>query len=72
MKSKVAQAARDELQREMLALPLDEQIRLALTLGEEDLRLFAAANGLTRDEALLRMRTERQVGRRFSRCKAGG
>ncbi|MDP9361717.1 MAG: hypothetical protein M3P29_09720 [Acidobacteriota bacterium] len=63
---------RDELQRETLALTPAERIERAFALGEEDLRLFAAANGLTRDEALAKLRIERQAGRRhFSKCKAG-
>lgn len=51
MRSKIAEEVRDDLPREMLALPPAERIRRALALGDEDLRLFAAANGLTRAEA---------------------
>jgi hypothetical protein len=72
MRSKIAEEVRDALQRETLALTAAERIERAFELGEEDLRLFAAANGLTRDEALAKLRTERQAGRhRFSRSKAG-
>jgi len=49
-----------------------ERIELAFAIGEEDLALYIAANGLTRDEALARIRIERQSGRRYSRSKAGG
>jgi hypothetical protein len=72
MRSKVAEETRQELDRRMLAMTPAERIELAFAIGEEDLVLFAAANGLTRDEALSRIRMERQSGRRYSRSKAGG
>jgi hypothetical protein len=72
MRSKVAEEARDAIRQETLALTPAERMQRAFDLGEEDLRLFAAANGLSRDEALSRLRVERQTGRaRFSKCKAG-
>jgi hypothetical protein len=71
MRSKVAEWAREELDREMLALTPAERIDLAFMIGEQDLVLYAKTNGLTRDEALSRIRLERQHGRRFSRSKAG-
>jgi hypothetical protein len=71
MRSKVAEWAREGLDREMLALTASERIDLAFAIGEQDLLLYAEANGLTRDEALSRIRLERQNGRRFSHSKAG-
>ena len=72
MRSKIAEEVRDALQRETLALTPAERVERAFALGEEDLRLFAAANGLTRAEAMTRLRTERQAGRHhFSKSKAG-
>jgi hypothetical protein len=52
-------------------MTLAERIELAFEIGEEDLVLYCAANGLTRAEALVRIRVERQSGRRYSRSKAG-
>jgi hypothetical protein len=72
MRSKVAEETRQELDRQMLAMTPAARIELAFAIGEDDLVLFAAANGLTREEALSRIRTERQSGRRYSRSKAGG
>jgi hypothetical protein len=73
MRSKVAEWAREELDREMQALTPAERIEIAFELGERDLLLYTQANGLTRDEALARIRAERQNGRhRYSRSKAGG
>jgi hypothetical protein len=71
MKSKVAEWAREQLDRETLAMTPAERIELAFAIGEEDLLLYAAANGLTREEALSRIRVERQNGRHYSRSKAG-
>lgn len=56
----------------MLAMTPAERIELAFAIGEEDLVLYCGANGLTREEALARIRVERQSGRRYSRSKAGG
>lgn len=72
MKSKVAEWAREQVDREVLAMTPAERIELAFAIGEEDLLLYAAANGLTKQEALTRIRVERQNGRRYSRSKAGG
>ncbi|HSY50941.1 MAG TPA: hypothetical protein VLC46_19210 [Thermoanaerobaculia bacterium] len=72
MRSKVAEWAREQLDREMLALTAAERIEIAFALGERDLLLYAEANNLTRDEALSRIRLERQNGRIYSRSKAGG
>lgn len=71
MRSKVAEWARKELDREMLALTAAERIDLAFAIGERDLLLYAETHGLTQDEALARIRDERQNGRRYSHSKAG-
>jgi len=55
----------------MLSLTPQERIELAFALGEEDLLRYMATTGLTREEALSRIRIERQHGRRYSRSKAG-
>jgi hypothetical protein len=72
MRSKVAEETRQGLDRRMLAMTPGERIELAFAIGEEDLALYTAASGLTREEALARIRIERQSGRRYSRSKAGG
>ena len=71
MRSKVAEELREEQDREMLALTPFERVELAYALGEEDLLRYMATDGLERDEALSRIRAERQYGRRYSRSKAG-
>ncbi|HEX3577239.1 MAG TPA: hypothetical protein VHY33_01645 [Thermoanaerobaculia bacterium] len=71
MRSKVAEELREEQDREMLALTPFERVELAYALGEEDLLRYMATNGLEREEALSRIRGERQYGRRYSRSKAG-
>jgi hypothetical protein len=71
MRSKVAEWAREELDRDMQALTPAERIELAFKLGERDLLLYMKENGLTRREALARIRVQRQNGRRYSRSKAG-
>ena len=71
MRSKVAELTREKQDRDLLSLTPLERIELAFTLGEEELVRYMAANGLTREEALSRIRIERQYGRRYSRCKAG-
>jgi hypothetical protein len=60
-----------EQNRDTLALTVTERIELAFALGEEDLLRYMATTGLTREEALSRIRIERQHGRRYSRSKAG-
>ena len=71
MRSKVAEWAREELDREMLAMTAAERMELALAIGERDLKIYAEANGLAAEEALSRIRRERQNGRQYSHSKAG-
>jgi hypothetical protein len=59
----VADDFRRETLAHVLALPLAARVELALSLGDDDLELFARTSGLTREEALLRLRAQRQVGR---------
>jgi len=49
--------------REMSAI---ERIRLALTLGDDDVRILCAAAGVDVAEAHRRISAARQIGRRFS------
>jgi hypothetical protein len=72
MRSKVAEETRQDLDRRIAAMTPVERIELAFAMGEEDLVLYCAANELTREEALARIRIERQNGRhRYSRSQAG-
>jgi hypothetical protein len=57
----------DDLRRRTIADVLDltpkARIQLALSLGDDDLDLFARTSGLDRDEARRRLRAQRQIGR---------
>lgn len=41
---------------------------LALALGDEDLKLFCQARGVTRAERMRLIQRQRQQGRTYSRC----
>ncbi|MEA2562748.1 MAG: hypothetical protein QOH06_4252 [Acidobacteriota bacterium] len=62
----VADDLRDELQEEVLRLPFEERMALALRLGERGLEMFRQANGLDREIAL--RERQRQAGRTPSKC----
>lgn len=64
----VADDLRDELEEEMLRLPLEERMKLALQLGERGLEMFRQANGLDRETALRELQRQRQAGRTPSKC----
>ena len=68
MRSRVAEALRSLLDEEMRALTPAERVRIALELGERDLETMMAASGLSREEALARIRETRRAGRRPSKC----
>lgn len=68
MRSRVAEELRRETMQEMLALSPDERLALASKLGREAVDAFAAARGLTHDEALRLIQQQKQRGRRYSRC----
>jgi hypothetical protein len=55
----------------MLKLTPGERMRLAARLGEEALQFFMATNGLTREEAIARIRRQRRAGRTPSACMDG-
>ena len=61
-----------ERRREWLAsLSPQERVELARELGEQSLRLYQQANGVTRDEAVAQHRAVRQQGRVHSRSARG-
>ena len=66
----------DDLRRQTIArvldMPMAARIRLALSLGDDDLALFARTSGLTREEARRRLRQQRDAGRTISRAAASG
>lgn len=64
----VADGLREDTRRRVAALSPSERVALALALGEADVRLYAATNGVSRIEARRRLRAGRQVGRLKSRC----
>jgi hypothetical protein len=59
----VADELRFRTAEQVLALPMRDRIALALSLGEDDLRLFAQASGLNPDVARARLRRGRARGR---------
>lgn len=60
----------DDLRRStaarVLELPIAARIALALSLGDDDLALFARTSGLAPDAARLRLRAQRSRGRQPS------
>jgi hypothetical protein len=64
----VADELREEQLRELLARSPGERIELARNLGEEGLRFSVATQGITREEAIRRIRHQRRAGRVRSGC----
>lgn len=64
--SSVADDLRRRNARLVLDMPVDSRILLALSLGDDDLAIFARTNGLDRREAAARLRGQRARGRRVS------
>jgi len=64
----VADDLREELQEEVLRLPFEERMELALRLGERGLKMFQQASGLDRETALRELQRQRQAGRTPSKC----
>jgi len=62
----------DDLRREdahrLKELTVDERVALAHSLGEEDLKTMCGALGVSREQALAKVRRARQAGRVRSRC----
>jgi hypothetical protein len=64
----VADDLREELQEEVLRLPFEERMALAMRLGERGLEMFRQASGLDRETALRELQRQRQAGRTPSKC----
>ena len=62
----VADALRAATVARILAMPVEDRIALALSLGDADLNAFVRQSGLPQDEALARLCESRQHGRRPS------
>ena len=63
----VADQLRDESRRRVLAMSPAQRMELALRLGDDDARLYAAANGVSDAEARLVLARRRQAGRQPSK-----
>jgi hypothetical protein len=68
MRSQVAEEVRREQREEVMRMTPQERLALAARLRERGLAAFMAAHRLTREEAIARIRAQRQAGRRASRC----
>lgn len=68
MRSEVAEEVRRAQREEVLRMTPAERLALAVRLGEEGLADFMSASGLSREEAIVRIRRQRQDGRRKSGC----
>ena len=68
MRSRVADEVREAQREEVLHMTVEERIALARQLREGGLATFMAAHDVTREEAIARIRKQRQAGRRYSRC----
>lgn len=64
----VADDLREELQEDVLNLPVEERMALALRLGERGLEMFRQANGLDREAAIRELQRQRQASRTPSKC----
>ena len=62
----VADQLRSESRRRVLEMGPAVRLELALRLGDEDARLFAAAHGVSEAEARLTLIRRRQAGRQPS------
>jgi hypothetical protein len=54
---------REDDRRTQAAMSAAERVTLALELGDQDLKIFRLARGLSEEEALHEIRRRRQVGR---------
>ena len=64
--SALAGFLRERALNDVQQLSESERIALALSLGDDDVRMFCAASGVDIHEAKRRLADARQVGRRFS------
>ena len=67
----VADDLRRATRSRILELSIEERLLLVGRLAEEDLDLYCAANGVSRDEGRRVFQRQRQAGRLASRVMAG-
>lgn len=68
MRSKVAEALRQEqIEKQRLMRP-DERVALVRAVRERGIRIYMAGRKMNREAAINAIRRERQNGRRYSRC----
>ena len=63
----VADRLRDESRQRVLAMSPAQRMELALRLGDEDARLYAAANAVSDEEARMLLARRRRAGRQPSK-----
>ena len=66
----IADDLRAQTTARVLAMPVADRIALALSLGDDDLELFARTSGLNRNAARRRLMNQRRRGRSPSACAA--
>jgi hypothetical protein len=64
----VADALRAEDRERVLAMTPAARVARALSLGRRDRQIFAAANGVTTEDARRVFEAKRRIGRQPSRC----
>jgi len=64
--SALAEYLRQRARNDVQQLSPDERIKLALSLGDDDVRMFCAASGEEPAAARQRLAATRQIGRRAS------
>ena len=64
----VVDALKAEDRERVLAMTPAERVALALARGKRDREIFAAAHGVTTEDARRIFERQRQTGRRPSRC----
>jgi hypothetical protein len=68
--SALAAHLRNRATHDVAQLTPEERIRLALALGDDDVRLYCAATGVSPDAARRCLSDTRRLGRRASRAAA--
>lgn len=66
----IADKLRAEQAEQLTLLGVTDRVELAFALGRRDVALYAAAHGVTEDEARVRLRKQRKNRRVHSRSAA--
>lgn len=62
----IADELRAEQAERLRHLSASDRVELAFALGRRDVALYAAAHAVTADEARLKLRIQRRIGRVYS------